>query len=333
MQRDVGAHKALREGDRGDEVKALQRALRAAGTFKYPDITGNFGPITKQAVKDFQAAHGLRPTGIVNQKTLDALKANRHFVDDHFSTAATRGERGRDILGVERKLQAAGFDTGKVDGVFDGKTLKAVRGLRKADPTLADGPGVIDKAFVRALDKRVAAATTTDGTLASFNRIEPAHDYRHVTFRGATMNARTKEMLQRAESIMRNQLGRKDFRFEVTQGSYHRGVGASAGTHDGGGTLDIRTRGKGNKEIDDMVKAMRMAGFAAWSRGRGHDTFAPHIHAVALGDRELSGQGGSFGAFDQIPDYARGRTGLSSHARDADAHVGRPVPDWAKKYL
>jgi hypothetical protein len=82
-----------------------------------------------------------------------------------------------------------------------------------------------------------------------------------------------------------------------------------------------------------MVKAMRTAGFAAWSRGRGHDTFSPHIHAIALGDRELSGQGSSFGAADQIPDYKNGRNGLSGHARDPDHALGRPVPQWARKYL
>ena len=44
-------------------------------------------------------------------------------------------------------------------------------------------------------------------------------------------------------------------------------------------------------------------------------------------------QGSSFGAFDQIPDYKNGRNGLSNHAREADHAVGRPVPEWAKKYL
>lgn len=334
MARDVGQGRAIREGDTGREVEALQRALKAGGFFKYPEITGFFGPITKDAVKDFQRSKGLRETGVVNQKTLEALKANRLFVaDDQFTTEAQRGQSGKDILGVEKKLHALGIDTGKVDGRFDGATLKAVRGLRKKDPQLVDDKGTIDRAFVTELNKEIAKLPRADRTIQAFNRTEPRHDYRHVNFRGAEMNMRTQEMLRRAEFVMRHELGHKNFKFEVTQGSYNHGVGASAGTHDGGGALDIRTRGFSNKKIDDMVKAMRTAGFAAWSRGRGHDSFSPHIHAIALGDRQLSGRGAAFGAADQIPDYARGRDGLSSHARDPDRRVGRPVPQWARKYL
>lgn len=339
MEGDLAGDDRIRFGDTGKGVEGLQRTLKAAGFFKYPDITGYFGPITKAALVDFQKSQGLRGTGVVNDKTLEALKANRLQVGDGFDVAASRGQAGKDILGVEKKLKAAGFDPGKVDGIFDRQTLKAVRGLRKADAALPDGGDVIDRSLVASLDRKLAGraaqgpATTTDASLANFSKTEPAHDYRRVQFRGATMNVRTREMLQRAEHVMREQLGHKDFRFEVTQGSYNHGVGASAGTHDEGGALDIRTRGVPNGKIDDMVKAMRTAGFAAWSRGRGHDTFSPHIHAVALGDRELSGRGSSFGAFDQIPDYKNGKNGLSSHARDPDHAVGRPVPEWAKKYL
>ena len=346
MKNDVVRGDAIRFGDTGKEVEGLQRTLKAAGFFKYPDITGFFGPITKAALVDFQKAHGLRGTGVVNDKTLAALQSNRLQVGDGFEVEASRGQAGADILGVEKKLKAAGFDPGKVDGVFDQGTLKAVRGLRQRDAALPDGTDVIDKSLVQSLDKTLArqaaqratptttpTPATADATLAGFNRTEPAHDYKHVQFRGATMNARTREMLQRAEYVMREQLGHKSFRFEVTQGSYSHSVGASAGTHDEGGALDFRTRGLGNGKIDDMVKAMRTAGFAAWSRGRGHDTFSPHIHAIALGDRELSGQGSSFGAADQIPDYKNGRNGLSGHARDPDHALGRPVPQWARKYL
>lgn len=331
LQGELNRGDRVKFGDTGREVEALQRDLKRMGFFKYPEITGNFGPITREALKDFQRAKDLPATGVLNQDTLDALKANHVFVpDDKFSEPARRGQSGKDILGVERKLAALGFDPGTVDGVFTKNTLKAVRGLRKQDPQLADDVNVIDKAFLRELDKTIPRS---DRVIAGFAKDEPNHDYRRVSFRGATMNKRTEEMLKRAEFIMRHEHGHKGFKFEVTQGSYNASVGASAGTHDGGGALDIRTRDFSKGKVDDMVKAMRQAGFAAWSRGRGFDTFSPHIHAIALGDRQLSGRGASFGAFDQIPDYARGQNGLSNHARDPDRHLGRPVPQWAKKYL
>jgi peptidoglycan endopeptidase LytE len=216
MKNDVVRGDAIRFGDTGKEVEGLQRTLKAAGFFKYPDITGFFGPITKAALVDFQKAHGLRGTGVVNDKTLAALQSNRLQVGDGFEVEASRGQAGADILGVEKKLKAAGFDPGKVDGVFDQGTLKAVRGLRQRDAALPDGTDVINKSLVQSLDKTLArqaaqratptttpTPATADATLAGFNRTEPAHDYKHVQFRGATMNARTKEMLQRAEYVMR----------------------------------------------------------------------------------------------------------------------------------
>lgn len=165
--------------------------------------------------------------------------------------------------------------------------------------------------------------------METWSRRAPGHNYDLVRFRGATMNKRTRQLLRRAERIMRLHFEHHGFRFEVTQGSYNDGrVSASGSTHDGGGALDIRTRGHRRKVVDDMVRAMRMAGFAAWSRGRGHDNFAPHIHAIAIGDRELSR-----GAANQVGDFARGRSGLSAGGADPDAELGAAPPRWAERKL
>lgn len=61
---------------KGDEVKALQIALRRVGQEVLLD--GVFGEITKLAVRRFQLAHGLTPDGVVGPKTaamLDAVPA------------------------------------------------------------------------------------------------------------------------------------------------------------------------------------------------------------------------------------------------------------------
>ncbi len=63
----------LRQGMKGDEVMAMQQALRRAGHEVLPD--GDFGEITKLAVRRFQLAHGLTPDGIVGAKTTSALSA------------------------------------------------------------------------------------------------------------------------------------------------------------------------------------------------------------------------------------------------------------------
>ena len=54
--------KTLKKGSRGDDVKILQQELKL-----YPD--GIFGPLTEEAVKQYQTAHGLKADGVVGDKT------------------------------------------------------------------------------------------------------------------------------------------------------------------------------------------------------------------------------------------------------------------------
>ena len=111
---------------------------------------------------------------------------------------------------------------------------------------------------------------------------EPAHNYDRVTYGGRTVNYRTKEMLEQAARIFGRTNG-----WVITQGSYNKGVGASAGTHDRGGVVDISVSGWSSATRSDAVQALRKAGFFAWLRTPAQG-FAYHIHAVAIGDRELS---------------------------------------------
>lgn len=56
---------------RGDDVRALQQALRTAGI--EVDVDGDFGPATERAVKDFQAREGLTADGVAGPATRAAL--------------------------------------------------------------------------------------------------------------------------------------------------------------------------------------------------------------------------------------------------------------------
>ena len=50
---------ALKVGDRGDTVTAVQTALKKYGYYYYDKITGYFGPITEEAVRKFQRSNEL----------------------------------------------------------------------------------------------------------------------------------------------------------------------------------------------------------------------------------------------------------------------------------
>jgi len=104
----------------------------------------------------------------------------------------------------------------------------------------------------------------------------------------------------------------------ITQGSYSDSVAASFGTHAGGGAIDISlvapNRARYTVLYDDipsLIDALRLAGFAAWYRKSGElGSGSPlHIHAIAIGDRELSrpareqltGAAGYFRGFNGLP--------------------------------
>ena len=104
--------------------------------------------------------------------------------------------------------------------------------------------------------------------------------------------------------------------YAITQGSYNRSVEASFGTHSGGGAVDLSVLQRGTytvlwDDIEPLIHALRAAGFAAWLREYGelYQDSPIHIHAIAIGDQELSpaaqeqltGEAGYFRGFSGLP--------------------------------
>jgi hypothetical protein len=153
-------------------------------------------------------------------------------------------------------------------------------------------------------------------TPAWVNASEPAHDYTRTTHGGKTVNQRTKVMLQRAEKLYGKPI-------KLTQGSYNKGVAASAGTHDGGGVVDVSTYGLDSSGRFALAMALRKAGFFAWVRTP-NQGFAYHIHAVAIGDRGLA----SLAKKQQTQGF-QDRNGLANRGKDT---APDPHPKWIDKY-
>lgn len=142
----------------------------------------------------------------------------------------------------------------------------------------------------------------------------PSDDYTIITVKGQLLNQRTYDMLIYAQSLYNGQIDITGS--AITQGSYTTAVEASFGTHDGGGALDLSVMAPGTytileDEIEPLIKALRLAGFAAWYRDFNdiYEGSPPHIHAIAIGDRELSlaareqlaGRFGYFWGYDGLP--------------------------------
>ena len=154
-------------------------------------------------------------------------------------------------------------------------------------------------------------------TLNAYDRINLGAD---SSGRPLVVNRRTAEMLSKA--VKRAGLTGK---VVIVQGSYRAGNGAeaSAGTHDGGGVIDIRTWNLTAAQRDRLVLELRRAGFWAWYRTKAQG-FDPHIHAVARGDRDLDPD-----AAAQVNAGERGLNGLASRGPDDGPRVPVPVFQWA----
>lgn len=231
---------------------------------------------------------------------------------------------------LQRALKAAGYMRASIPEAdnYGPQTQAAVAAFYAAHPALSGGgydniigpkgwDALHREAYgkVKPPTKPVPPGPVTEPAPAS----EPLHDYRRVVYGGKTVNVRTQVMLRRAQGFMN-----RAAEFRLTQGSYNRGVSASAGTHDGGGVVDINTSGL---DVNSTLRALRKAGFAAWYRTPA-EGFSPHIHACAIGDREMAP-----GARNQVVAYFQGRNGLANNRADtAPASVGRPYPAWAAKY-
>ncbi|MEP7287120.1 MAG: hypothetical protein ABI947_15305 [Chloroflexota bacterium] len=162
----------------------------------------------------------------------------------------------------------------------------------------------------------------------------PPDSYTRTLIGGAKLNARTVWMLNHAQQLFNGTLNFTGI--GITQGSYNPGgVTASFGTHDGGGAVDLsviklRTGQVMRSELPDAIRALRIAGFAAWVR-EPNDLYkgSPiHIHAIAIGDAELSpaardqltGTFGYFLGYDGLPN--------TQNIPGVDRHGGPILCQW-----
>lgn len=58
---------------KGEDVKLIQESLKALGYLEIENCTDFFGPKTKESLIVFQEATGLKPDGVVNLRTVDAI--------------------------------------------------------------------------------------------------------------------------------------------------------------------------------------------------------------------------------------------------------------------
>lgn len=199
------------------------------------------------------------------------------------------------MLLVEQALRDRNLlDATWVDGYFGTTTVAAYSKYQKSlgyTGLAANG-----------LPGKASLAKLGTGRFAVADAIEPGA---RVSTGGVVVNTRTRSMLAEAERLLGRDLA-------LDQGSYNPGGDpTSAGTHDGGGVVDVSVKGMDSATRTAVARALRRVGFAAWVRSPAQGDWPWHIHAAAISDTDLSSQ-----AQHQTGDYYLGLNGLSGRGPD-----------------
>jgi len=120
---------------RNPQVAGLQVALRARGLY-HGTIDAIPGPLTIQAVRDFQRAHHLPVTGHASPRTRTALGTLGRPL--YGKRLLTRGQVGWDVAVLQYLLVRHGIAV-PVDGYFDGPTVRGVLRFQRREHLVADG--------------------------------------------------------------------------------------------------------------------------------------------------------------------------------------------------
>jgi peptidoglycan hydrolase-like protein with peptidoglycan-binding domain len=165
----------------------VQHVLNSAN-FSAGDEDGIYGPLTAEAVRQFQRSQGLPVDGLVGPQTWVAL-----------AQATPEGERlrkmtlhgllhgatsGADVAAAQDALLSGGFDPGVVDGIYGPRTESAVKEFQATEGLTADG--IVDALTWAALTRPSEA----DGAAAASSAAGPTKTARKPA-KSATEGATT----------------------------------------------------------------------------------------------------------------------------------------------
>ena len=148
---------SLKSGDKGDDVKTLQKRLKELGYFK-STVDGKFGRDTVSALKAFQEANGLENDGVAGKATYAALYSQNVLSKGATPTPVVtetpdpekeeetetwpklqKDSAGNDVAQLQEALIELGYLNGSADGTYGDKTVSAVKAFQKANGLTVDG--------------------------------------------------------------------------------------------------------------------------------------------------------------------------------------------------
>ncbi|NNE72271.1 MAG: peptidoglycan-binding protein [Acidimicrobiales bacterium] len=129
----------LGPGDRGDAVRDLHRRLHLAGFTVETRDRAEYETGTESAVAELQSDRGLDATGIVDQRTWNALIEAGYSLGDRPLYRHSPMLRGDDVMQLQVALGNLGFDAGWIDGIFGPDTERALVDFQRNSGLPTDG--------------------------------------------------------------------------------------------------------------------------------------------------------------------------------------------------
>lgn len=159
----------LKLNSTGTAVSTLQKNLTTLGYY-WAEITGNFGPKTETAVKEFQKRNGLTADGIAGEKTLSAIEeqvkrnggSSSSSSSDNSGTVIKLNSQGTKVSQLQQDLKQLGYYYAEITGNVGSKTEAAIKEFQKDHGLTADGI-----AGPKTLDAIAAAVGAAGGSTSS----------------------------------------------------------------------------------------------------------------------------------------------------------------------
>lgn len=113
-----------------NDVRQVQRALNEAGYNAGP-VDGRWGLATEDALRAFQKDKGLEPTGRLDDRTILGLGFSlSDFKAGEFAVKPRLSQD--DVRKIQRALNEAGYNAGRVDGRWGLATERALRDFQES---------------------------------------------------------------------------------------------------------------------------------------------------------------------------------------------------------
>jgi SpoIID/LytB domain protein len=186
----TGEQTLIKLGMKGSSVTELQKSLVTLG-YSIGVVDGQFGNKTLTAVTAFQKSKSLSATGVVDRATLDAINKDVAAKNQPstgttspvttpaptpapvgtkvetlvYSRLLKSGIQGDDVKKLQNSLVGLGYKLVVVNGVYDTKTIAAVKDFQLKNKLSADG--IAGKSTVTALNTKLIAGGTKSVAVVS----------------------------------------------------------------------------------------------------------------------------------------------------------------------